>query len=62
LVLSEEADVQALIYLNRLSDFLFTTARYAAKLDNRQEEIYIRSEESVSKNKSSKPSNPKPVD
>jgi len=29
----------------RLSDFLFTLARYAAKLDNVQETIYIRSEE-----------------
>ena len=38
----EEVDVEALKYLNRLSDFLFTLARYAAKLDNVEETIYIR--------------------
>ncbi|OXA52640.1 Cob(I)yrinic acid a,c-diamide adenosyltransferase, mitochondrial [Folsomia candida] len=59
LVLSGEIDTQALIYLNRLSDFLFTAARYAAKLDNRQEEIYIRSDlEEPPKKEKSKPLNP----
>jgi len=42
LVNQEEVDVEALKYLNRLSDFLFTLARYAAKLDNVEETIYIR--------------------
>ncbi|KAK4875113.1 hypothetical protein RN001_011535 [Aquatica leii] len=32
---------EALIYLNRLSDFLFTVSRIAAKLDKRTESIYI---------------------
>ena len=38
----EEVDAEALKYLNRLSDFLFTLARFAAKLDNVEETIYIR--------------------
>ena len=38
----EEVDVEALKYLNRLSDFLFTLARFAAKSDNVEETIYIR--------------------
>jgi len=42
LVRERETDRQALIYLNRLSDFLFTAARLAAKLDGREETIYIR--------------------
>ncbi|CAG7817258.1 unnamed protein product [Allacma fusca] len=46
LVKAGETDKQALIYLNRLSDFLFTAARYAAKLDLREETIYIRPEPS----------------
>jgi cob(I)alamin adenosyltransferase len=42
LVRDGETDKQALIYLNRLSDFLFTAARIAAKLDGREETIYVR--------------------
>ncbi|ODN02132.1 Cob(I)yrinic acid a,c-diamide adenosyltransferase, mitochondrial [Orchesella cincta] len=42
LVRDNEVDEQALIYLNRLSDYLFTVARYAAKLDRQNETIYIR--------------------
>jgi len=42
LVRSGEVNEQALVYLNRLSDFLFTVARIAAKIDNREETIYIR--------------------
>lgn len=34
-------DKEAQIYLNRLSDFLFTVSRIAAKLDQRTESIYI---------------------
>jgi len=37
-----EVDEEVLRYLNRLSDFLFTTARYAARLDNKEETIYTR--------------------
>jgi cob(I)alamin adenosyltransferase len=32
---------EVLIYLNRLSDFLFIVSRIAAKLDKRTESIYI---------------------
>jgi len=46
LVSNGEVDKEALVYLNRLSDFLFTAARYAAKLDNQEETIYIREEPS----------------
>jgi cob(I)alamin adenosyltransferase len=38
----DEVDWEALKYLNRLSDFLFTVARYAAKLDKTEETVYIR--------------------
>lgn len=34
-------DKEAQIYLNRLSDFLFTISRIASKLDQRTESIYI---------------------
>lgn len=34
-------DKEAQIYLNRLSDFLFTVSRIAAKHDQRAESIYI---------------------
>lgn len=34
-------DKEALIYLNRLSDFLLTVSRIAAKRDQRTESIYI---------------------
>jgi cob(I)alamin adenosyltransferase len=34
-------DKEAQIYLNRLTDFLLTTSRMAAKCDNRTENIYI---------------------
>ena len=42
LVQEDEVDGEALKYLNRLSDFLFTLARYAARLDKVEETIYIR--------------------
>ncbi|XP_042870322.1 corrinoid adenosyltransferase-like [Penaeus japonicus] len=35
-------DEQVLIYINRLSDYLFTIARYASVLDGNKETIYIR--------------------
>ncbi|XP_060068735.1 corrinoid adenosyltransferase MMAB-like [Ylistrum balloti] len=42
LVRSGEIDVEPLQYLNRLSDFLFTIARYSAKKEGKEEMIYIR--------------------
>jgi len=42
LVAEEECDPETLKYVNRLSDFLFTIARYAAKLDGKGETIYTR--------------------
>ena len=42
LISAEEVDEQTLKYLNRLSDFLFTIARYAAMFDNEPEMIYRR--------------------
>ena len=42
LVNEEEIDIEACRYLNRLSDYLFMLARYAAKTDNKEETIYIR--------------------
>lgn len=41
LVNEGQVDREALRYLNRLSDFLFTVSRIAAKLDKRTESIYI---------------------
>ncbi|XP_045609971.1 corrinoid adenosyltransferase MMAB [Procambarus clarkii] len=35
-------DEQIIIYINRLSDYLFTVARYASFLDGNKETIYIR--------------------
>ncbi|XP_033747939.1 corrinoid adenosyltransferase-like [Pecten maximus] len=42
LVKSGEMDAEPLQYLNRLSDFLFTVARYSAKKEGREEVIYRR--------------------
>ena len=42
LVEAKELDIQATQYINRLSDFLFTLARFAAKIDQKEEMIYIR--------------------
>lgn len=41
LVRNEKLDKEALVYLNRLSDFLLTVSRIAAKHDQRTESIYI---------------------
>ncbi|KAK5644526.1 hypothetical protein RI129_005826 [Pyrocoelia pectoralis] len=41
LVRNGGVEQEALIYLNRLSDFLFTISRIAAKVDKRTESIYI---------------------
>ena len=38
----EEVNPTLLEYINRLSDFLFTLARFAAKIDQKEEMIYIR--------------------
>eukprot|EP00088_Acartia_fossae_P025862 TRINITY_DN26633_c0_g1_i4.p1 TRINITY_DN26633_c0_g1~~TRINITY_DN26633_c0_g1_i4.p1 ORF type:complete len:249 (-),score=29.45 TRINITY_DN26633_c0_g1_i4:132-878(-) len=42
LVAESECDPETLKYVNRLSDFLFTIARFAAKLEGRGETIYTR--------------------
>lgn len=42
LVDMKEVDAEVLRYLNRLSDFLFTIARFAARIDNKEETIYSR--------------------
>lgn len=41
LVRQQKLDKEALVYLNRLSDFLLTVSRIAAKHDQRTESIYI---------------------
>lgn len=53
LVKEGEVSNDVLIYVNRLSDFLFVAARIAAKLDNREETIYTRQyiEEEAAKQK-----------
>lgn len=40
LVQSGETDANVATFLNRLSDYLFTIARYAAKEEGRAETIY----------------------
>jgi len=40
--IGEPIDSKLLIYINRLSDFLFTLARYANKVEGRDEERYVR--------------------
>eukprot|EP00105_Crassostrea_gigas_P027739 XP_011449178.1 PREDICTED: cob(I)yrinic acid a,c-diamide adenosyltransferase, mitochondrial-like [Crassostrea gigas] len=42
LVKANEVSQEPLKYLNRLSDFLFTAARYAAMKDGKEEKIYSR--------------------
>ncbi len=41
LVKDEEVDPEVLRYVNRLSDLLFTLARVAAKVDKKEETIYM---------------------
>jgi len=42
LVRDGETSASTLIYVNRLSDFLFTAARYAALKEGKKEKIYLR--------------------
>lgn len=42
LIEKDEVDRETLKYLNRLSDYLFTAARFSAKMDNEEETVYIR--------------------
>lgn len=42
LIRDKEIDEQTLQFLNRLSDFLFTAARFCAKREGREEKIYLR--------------------
>ncbi|NXA37332.1 MMAB protein, partial [Eudromia elegans] len=44
LVQAGEADPNVAKYLNRLSDYLFVLARYAAMKEGKEEKIYIKSE------------------
>lgn len=37
-----EMDLEPVKYLNRLSDFLFTAARFAAFTQNFEEKIYVK--------------------
>lgn len=41
LVQEQQADKQVAVYLNRLSDYLFTAARFAAMKENKQESLYL---------------------
>ncbi|KAK3758235.1 hypothetical protein RRG08_061082 [Elysia crispata] len=45
LIRSKEIDEQTLRFLNRLSDFLFTAARYCAMREGREEKVYLRPKE-----------------
>uniref|UniRef100_A0A0B6ZJ95 Corrinoid adenosyltransferase MMAB n=1 Tax=Arion vulgaris TaxID=1028688 RepID=A0A0B6ZJ95_9EUPU len=45
LVRDKEIDEETLKFVNRLSDFLFTAARFCAMREGRTEAIYIRTEE-----------------
>ncbi|XP_048370241.1 corrinoid adenosyltransferase MMAB [Sphaerodactylus townsendi] len=45
LVKSGEADANVAKYLNRLSDYLFVLARYAARKEGKEEKVYTRTEE-----------------
>ena len=42
LIENGDVDPEVLKYVNRLSDFLFTIARLAARLDSKDETIYTR--------------------
>ncbi|XP_053140222.1 corrinoid adenosyltransferase MMAB isoform X1 [Hemicordylus capensis] len=44
LVKTGEADANVAKYLNRLSDYLFVLARYAAMKEGKKEKIYVRTE------------------
>ncbi|XP_054851709.1 corrinoid adenosyltransferase MMAB [Eublepharis macularius] len=44
LVNSGEADANVAKYLNRLSDYLFVLARFAAKKEGKEEKVYTRTE------------------
>ena len=44
LVKSNEVEPEVLKYVNRLSDYLFALARFAAKFDNKAETVYKRPE------------------